>query len=59
MWQRPDDVPSSIRPRIFNVTDEIANGFNLIGVTVHDFHIGKLIFDQVPHDQASRPPDRH
>ena len=57
MWQRPDDVPSSIRPRIFNVTDEIANGLNLVGVTVADFHTGKFIFDQYQQFQTIKPVD--
>jgi hypothetical protein len=42
-------------PRIFNVADEIANAFNLIGFTVHEFHAGKLIFDQYQQFQTIKP----
>lgn len=42
-------------PRIVNVADEIANDFNLIGVSVHDFHASKLIFYQYQQFQTIKP----
>jgi hypothetical protein len=42
-------------PRSFKVADEIANALNLIGVTVHDFYAGKLIFDQYQQFQTIKP----
>jgi hypothetical protein len=42
-------------PRIVNVADEITNDFNLIGVTIHDFHARKLIFDQYQQFQTIKP----
>jgi hypothetical protein len=42
-------------PRIFNVSNEIANGFNLIGVPIREFDIDKFIFDQDQQFQTIKP----
>jgi hypothetical protein len=42
-------------PHIFNVADEIANGLNLIGIIVYEFHTDKLIFDQYQQFHTIKP----
>ena len=41
-------------PRIFNVTNEVADDFNLISV-VTDFNVSELIFDQYQQFQTIKP----
>jgi len=43
------------RPRTFNVANEIANDFDLIGVIDRNFNVSELIFDQYQQFQPIKP----
>jgi hypothetical protein len=42
-------------PHIFHVANEIANGFNLIGIAIQEFYADESIFDQDEQFQTIKP----